>query len=607
MHAGIDFSRFKKVSSDKKTTTLRHTNGHELKIAHSALTPKLREQLECLPQHDEKVTRFKEGGEVEKKEKETEKDDIDPASPAPLNDAAAPAAAFSDPSAENAELGGPSEGQAAPVPDTMGQARAEAAPQTAAPEDIGPLGADTNAPDASQQLLPDQGALANEPAVSPEEAAGIKPVSFQPEQQPIDQPADVAAQLKNDNELYKNDLAAGHIKPETYHSLFAKQDTLGKIGTLFGLMVSGAGAGLSHQPNAVMEMMNRTIQNDLDAQKASAGNAQNFIRLMQQHELNQANIKHIGAQQQKTEAETKTEIPARAKSAEAAATLAEAEAKGVPSKIGLTKAQTLEAAVKGEAGANILANRAAFHKLVTDIDKMPEGAQKQQKLQSLALMSQNVDAENYNIADRAAAKIALVHLINPPASTPENSENSFTQGVQGLKLSGMGNIADDMTARHIPGIKGQASVPLTEGDRQQVTQSQQLMGSLARLKAFSQANPRPSRGSKADIEGKALAAQVQGDFRLATKGGVYKEGEQNFINQVVPGDPTTWNPFAHVTDKIDTVYNETKARNDQLLKAKGFPDQQESAKTKVVNGITYKRGPNGEAIPVSTSNTAKSK
>lgn len=45
----MDFSSFKKVASDKDTTTLQHPEGHTIKIMHSALSPKMRGQLAELP------------------------------------------------------------------------------------------------------------------------------------------------------------------------------------------------------------------------------------------------------------------------------------------------------------------------------------------------------------------------------------------------------------------------------------------------------------------------------------------------------------------------------------------------------------------------------
>jgi len=45
MYHGLDLSRFKKAGSDAKTTTLIHAKGHELKIAHSALSPEMKEKI----------------------------------------------------------------------------------------------------------------------------------------------------------------------------------------------------------------------------------------------------------------------------------------------------------------------------------------------------------------------------------------------------------------------------------------------------------------------------------------------------------------------------------------------------------------------------------
>ncbi len=58
-----DFKKFKHVSSDDKTTTLRHDKGHELKIAHSALSPNMRKQLEAL--RGSEPTKQAEGGIIE--------------------------------------------------------------------------------------------------------------------------------------------------------------------------------------------------------------------------------------------------------------------------------------------------------------------------------------------------------------------------------------------------------------------------------------------------------------------------------------------------------------------------------------------------------------
>lgn len=75
------------------------------------------------------------------------------------------------------------------------------------------------------------------------------------------------------------DYATGKITPETYKSLFAKKDTLGKVGMLAGMMLSSMGSGLTGQANTFLAMMDKQIENDLNAQKATKENARNFITM----------------------------------------------------------------------------------------------------------------------------------------------------------------------------------------------------------------------------------------------------------------------------------------------------------------------------------------
>lgn len=60
----LNLSKFKRVSSDKHTTTLKHDDGHEVKIAHGVLSPKLRGHLAALPEHKEEIQEMSDGGEA---------------------------------------------------------------------------------------------------------------------------------------------------------------------------------------------------------------------------------------------------------------------------------------------------------------------------------------------------------------------------------------------------------------------------------------------------------------------------------------------------------------------------------------------------------------
>lgn len=93
------------------------------------------------------------------------------------------------------------------------------------------------------------------------------------------------AQQRTEQQMqFGDDLKYGKITPKTYSDLFAEKGTLGKIGTIFGMMLSGAGSGLTHQPNAMLEIMNKEIERDLEAQKQNQANKQSWYNAALQHE-----------------------------------------------------------------------------------------------------------------------------------------------------------------------------------------------------------------------------------------------------------------------------------------------------------------------------------
>ena len=253
MHQGMDLSRFKKVSGDKSSSTLRHAKGHEIKIAHKGVSPKMLEELTKMPVH------MADGGEAEE----------------PEEDRTGPEEDFGDVAPESGDSPETSEAQDQPETDDSSTETPESSP-AAAPAETPPAGEDKNASDVIQVV-------------------GKRPVA----------PAIPTPQeLDNEDALFAQDLQRGHVKPETINSLFAKQDSLGKIGTLFGLLVSGAGSGLSGQPNAVLDMMKQTVENDFKAQQHSNENAQNWLRLSQAHHMQQAQIGEIGAHTKEAQART---------------------------------------------------------------------------------------------------------------------------------------------------------------------------------------------------------------------------------------------------------------------------------------------------------------
>lgn len=242
MYHGMDLSQFQKVKSDKKSTTLRHSKGHEIKIAHSALTPKLKGMLDGLQMFADKG--LVEGSDAAPEDAMPEGND-----PAPgAMDDSSPAAA-SDTPAET------------PVEPPSGNMVMDNAPPP------------TPEQSATANMLAPPDVVVNPPTVKTKD--------------------DLDAETAKE----KEDFAKGQIQhPQTLDSLYEGKNPLGKIGMVLGMLLSGAGSGLAHQSNAYMGILKDELDRNLQAQQKSADNAQNWVRLNQQNEVNKAQIGTANAQ-----------------------------------------------------------------------------------------------------------------------------------------------------------------------------------------------------------------------------------------------------------------------------------------------------------------------
>lgn len=388
--------------------------------------------------------------------------------------------------------------------------------------------------------------------------------------------------LKQQSQFFSQDLYNGHITPKTYGDLFNDKSTLGKVGTLFGLMASGMGSGLTGQPNALLQMMDKTISNDLEAQKNSKANAHNLYQLNLTHQTNLAQIDHW-------------------------------KKEGV-----LTDAQAAVAKkdldIKSFALSKMQSNSMALHDMAMKIQRLPPGNPERTNLEKqLAIMNQAVQNENFNISDRAAAASALNNSAFNGGGTGAGagSEKEF-QNEQGvLRIGGNAPIAEDRAARHFPGIPGQSSIPLTPADREQINSGITFQNQLDRFMDWTKAHS-GDLDPKDRREGEALAAQLQGSYRMATHGGVYKEGEQGFISSIIDSEPTKFFNAVRVMPQLQAVKKESSAQLNQLVQSKGFDGLGNSStkaepeeQYKLVGGVKYKRGPNGEAVKVSDQKASK--
>lgn len=340
----FDLSRFKKVSSTKESTTLKHPDGHSITIAHSPLSPKMREQVASLPMS---------GGKEAPKAKSTTtvpiqhmaeggvKEDLKTLNAADYDDASTYAKAFT------ALNPGVSEGNAqaqfyidkqaqAPLeipkgvstadaiaakeaepktdvvtPPQAAQVEAPAQPISAATSAIpgspvAPAGAPVTGGSQGQAspmagansetaALPDPtiesayknqvagiaGEGAAKSALGNSQAAILKQ-SLPQQQQAIEHAQQTFAAATQEYNHFIDDYKNGHIDPDHYLN---SQGTGEKISTAIGLILGGIGGGLTHQENPALKFLNQQIDRDVMAQQAELGKKENLLS---------ANLKHFG-------------------------------------------------------------------------------------------------------------------------------------------------------------------------------------------------------------------------------------------------------------------------------------------------------------------------
>lgn len=437
--------------------------------------------------------------------------------------------------------GGMSQGPATPPEVASPQSPV---PQIASPQsNQQPDSKDTQAPGITpEQNQTDQnqneemtGGMSQGPATPPQEAAP-PPAANNPNAGPptLQHPALASPQqyqqavhdnIMDEGRAWSQDISDGHIQPETYQSLFEKKDTLGKIGTLFGLMLSGAGSGLSHQPNMLMDMMNKEIDRDLEAQKASSTNRQNYIKLAQAHELNKADIlsKQAGVK--------------------------------------FTNAQTKQLLQDADIKAKMFMQRSAVGDLAKKIDAMPDSPNKQQAINALGMMASKLDAVNSDVASQFAANKAMMHFMGQGYGGP-GGETAFQQGMQSLTAGGQSDLAKDMQAHHFPGINQRTSSSIEGKDRDTVTAYQNVNDLFNRSLQFAQ-QPTPKNPSdliKYKMAGQALHGKLIAAIKQAQQDGVYKPSEAHFILGQIGDSPASmfaaWNSVPKIKEYQLNAQNE---------------------------------------------------
>jgi hypothetical protein len=370
--------------------------------------------------------------------------------------------------------------------------------------------------------------------------------------QVIDQVTNPTVDELNDEHLKTaQDLASGKIKPKTYADLFGDNSTAGKFGLAFSILAGGIGSGLTHQPNAALTMMDKIIDRDMQSQQQSKEDANNFLRTGYEHQSQVAQQKLWEAQRNGINISNQ-DIMAHKANLEANTALVNTNN---------AKARTILG----------LLNQAG-----NTANGLPPGQQKQQADAAVNMMDQHfIPQIQQNNADTVSKLNTISAMRNPQQTSnnqqnPAQSEQQFAAQQQQYRLAGLDNVADSNEAKHMPGV-GNATINLSPSDRDQITKGMSFQNQLQGFINWSRYHE-GSVNPAVINQGTALAAQLQSSYRDATNGGVYKEGEQNFINKIISNNPTAFFNEVRNTPQLLGIQRETKAGLNQFLKSKAFPN-----------------------------------
>jgi len=148
--------------------------------------------------------------------------------------------------------------------------------------------------------------------------------------------------------------------------------------------------------------------------------------------------------------------------------------------------------------------------------------------------------------------------------------------IQGYRMLGMEPMAKDLEARYIPGV-GVAQVPAPQEVRDRLTGMQTFQEKAQKLQEFAKKHAGTVLDRATVNEGKTLAADASAAYRQATHGGVYKAGEQEFINHIIPEDPTAFLNPVRVQSRLKAIQDSVRSDQNVLHKNLGLPPVQASA------------------------------
>lgn len=439
----------------------------------------------------------------------------------------------------------------ADIPVNDANAQSQASPMSAQPDMSSQSDANQEVPqsdmqnqsqttptDQGQQTEPDQ--QASQP-MTPDQ----NPATADPYQQYQKNMLDTNQLMHNEANKFFSDVDQGHVQPKTMGQLFHDKSLPGKIGTLFGLIVAGGGAGLTHQDNAVLTTMQKEINNDLQAQEQNQKNRNNIMQINGQNLMQLANSGKIGADTRQMQ-------------------------------IAMSKAQ---------------ANYYLYNQLAQQAGNLSNPQQAQKAQQTLALMRTAMQNDNASAFAQAAGANALGQMLRGGGNTA-----AMKTGLYGPEITEYGQ---DVESKKVPGY-GIAALPVPKDARDTLTSLDRFDASLGHLQNLMKAHTGTTDWTKYP-EADTAAREAQQAY-TTVRGAVPSYAGDAQLNKIITGGKNPLSILSYLQGnpgRIDEIKKANAIQRNSITNQYQLPIKKSAPKQKT-------QGPSGEEQQSTTSKSGKS-
>lgn len=165
-----------------------------------------------------------------------------------------------------------------------------------------------------------------------------------------------------------------------------------------------------------------------------------------------------------------------------------------------------------------------------------------------------------------------------------DSEGKIDQAISMMRITNP-EMAKEWESRRVPGY-GLAKIPVPQEVRNEIVGKTNFDHMAQNYVNWVKKNSGSLNPAKIN-EGATLAAELQGAYRQAVKGGVFKEGEQAFIEKLIPSDPAQFASSIRTLPKVEALIKSNHSQLNTLVEGAGLrPKARPTEQSQILEGAT---------------------